>query len=466
MNFGRFINIFMLGIGGIGMSGLARYFQRMGIPVAGYDRTRTQLTAELENEGVHVIYSDDPDALDAIYKNADKVAIIYTPAIKADNHLFQYFTANGFNIRKRSEILGMIAGQYTTIAVAGTHGKTSTSTAIAHILNQSKVGCNALLGGISKNYKTNFLFSKTSEILVTEADEFDRSFLSLNPHMAVITAVDPDHLDVYGTAGELLKSYEAFAGQVARKGVLLIKKSAKLNLSEVQVKKQFTYALDDSFANVHARHIQVDEHKMQFDLVTPDTTIIGLTMKPTGVVNIENAVAASFIALQAGATGEEIRNGLATFEGVRRRFDIQFNNGKMIYIDDYAHHPEEINALIRSVKSLFPFKKITGIFQPHLFSRTRDFADGFAESLTRLDEVILTDIYPAREKPIEGVTSAMILNKIGHHHKSLMQKELVPYHLLHHDFEVVLTIGAGDIDTIVEPMLQMINRKTSKQELP
>lgn len=466
MNFGRFINIFMLGIGGIGMSGLARYFRSLGIPVAGYDRTRTQLTAELENEGVRVIYADDPDALDDIYKKNEKVAIIYTPAIKADNHLWQYFNKNGFKIRKRSEILGIIAGQYKTIAVAGTHGKTSTSTLIAHILSSSKVGCNALVGGISKNFKSNFLHSETSEILVTEADEFDRSFLSLNPHMAVITAVDPDHLDIYGTAGELLKSYEAFAGQVAKNGVLLIKKGAKLNLTEIQVKKQFTYALEDSFADVYARHIQVDEHKMQFDLVTPEKTIIGLMMKPTGVVNIENAVAASFIALQAGATEEDIRNGLKTFEGVRRRFDMQFNNGRLIYIDDYAHHPEEINALLRSVKSLFPFKKITGIFQPHLFSRTRDFANEFAQSLQQLDEVILTEIYPAREQPIEGVNSSMILNKIHHHHKWLLQKEQIPYHLLHHDFEVVLTIGAGDIDTLVEPMLQMINRKTSKQELP
>ncbi|MBE0637741.1 MAG: UDP-N-acetylmuramate--L-alanine ligase [Bacteroidales bacterium] len=466
MDYTRYSHIFMIGIGGIGMSALARYFHHSGIPVSGYDRTRTHLTSELEQEGIPVIYSDTPGAIDPIFKNPDTALIIFTPAIKADNQILRYFTEKGFKISKRAEILGEIASRYKTIAVSGTHGKTSTSTAIAHLLNQSVVGCTALLGGISKNYKTNFLFSRTSELMVTEADEFDRSFLNLKPYMAVITAVDADHLDIYGTANELVRAYDDFAGQIDPEGILLVKIGLPLNLSKIPVERIYSYSFDDLNADIYARHIEVDEHKMQFDLVTPDGTIDELTMKPTGIVNIENAVAASFLALQAGLSEAEIRSGLTTFEGVRRRFDLQFNNGMIVYIDDYAHHPEEINALIRSVKSVFPFKKITGIFQPHLYSRTRDFADGFADSLSQLDEVILTDIYPAREKPIEGVSSTMIFNKIGHHHKSLMQKEQVPYYLLHHDFEVVLTIGAGDIDTLVEPMLEMINRKTSKQELP
>lgn len=466
MDFSRYTHIFMIGAGGIGMSALARFFRLSEKNVAGYDRTQTQLTGELENEGIRIFYSNDADNIEPAFKNPAQTLVIYTPAIKPENPLLQYFTSKNFTIAKRSEILGNIAATYKTIAVAGTHGKTSTSTMIAHLFRQSAKSCTALLGGISKNYQTNFLFSKESNILVTEADEFDRSFLQLRPYMAVITAVDADHLDIYGTADELVKAYEDFAGQIETGGLLLVKEGLGLNLPDFSTKRLFTYSPDNPKADIYAQHIDIDEHRMKFDLVTPDGTIADLIMKPTGLMNLENAVAASFMAIQAGVTAGELRSGLASFSGVRRRFDVQFNNGKLIYIDDYAHHPEEINALIRSVKSIFPFKKITGIFQPHLYSRTRDFAAGFAESLEALDEVILTEIYPAREKPIEGVSSCLIFGQMKHKHKYLMTKELAPYHLLHHDFEVVLTIGAGDIDTLVEPMLQMINRKTSKQELP
>ena len=466
MDFNRYSHIFMIGIGGIGMSALARYFRLKGKTVAGYDRTHTTLTGELENEGISIIYEDNPALVDPQFKNPENVLLIFTPAVKGDNHLLQYFTSQQFTLLKRSEVLGAIAATYKTIAIAGTHGKTTTSSMVSHLLNQTANRVNALVGGIIKNYQSNFLFSEKSDFLVTEADEFDRSFLKLRPHFAVITACDADHLDIYGTAEELIHAYEQFAELVDPDGILLIKYGIEPEIDKAPVERKFTYSLDNPNADVYARHIHVDGHQMAFDLVTPFGTLDQLVMKPTGLINIENAVAACFMALQAGADEEEIRKGLATFNGVRRRFDMHFNNGTLVYIDDYAHHPEEIKALIRSVKSIYPFKKITGIFQPHLFSRTRDFADEFALSLQSLDQVILLEIYPAREKPIEGIHSTYLLNKINHHHKVLLSMEEIPYHLLHHDFEVLLTIGAGSIETLVEPIMEMISRKTSKQEIP
>jgi len=466
MDFSKYSHIFMLGIGGIGMSGLARYFRHTGKPVAGYDRTRTRLTDDLENEGIAVIFTDDPAAFVPDEISPEKVLVIYTPAIQRDNRLFLFFAENNYTMVKRAQVLGAIASQYRTIAVAGTHGKTSTSTLIAHILNESKTGCTALLGGISKNHQTNFLFSEDSPFLVTEADEFDRSFLQLNPFMAAITAVDADHLDIYGSHEELLKTYAAFAKQVEPGGLLLVKKGIELILPELEIKNLYSYAFNNPSADIYASHIDTDEHKMRFDLNTPQTVLHDLTMLPIGLMNIENAVAATFLALQAGVDETVIRTALAGFNGVRRRFDVRFNNGKLIYIDDYAHHPEEINALLKAVKTMFPSKKITGIFQPHLYSRTRDFADEFAQSLEQLDEVILTGIYPAREKPIEGVSSELILSKIRHDHKCLMTREQIPNHLLQHDFEVLLTIGAGNIDALADPLLQMLYQKTSQQEIP
>jgi UDP-N-acetylmuramate--alanine ligase len=462
MDISRYSHIFMPGIGGIGMSALARYFHLMGKTVAGYDRVGTSLTRTLEGEGISIIYQDDPDALSNEFKNKDHTLIIFTPAIKEDNLLLQYFTRNDFIIRKRADMLGLITSLYKTIAVGGTHGKTTISTMIAHLLYQSEVGCTALLGGISKNYKTNFLFSETSYFAVTEADEFDRSFLKLHPQAAVITSIDPDHLDIYNTAVHLKASYEAFAGQVNQEGFLLLKHDINLNPDAIQAKKIYTYALEDSSADIHAKNISIDVQRMQFDLVIPGGIIAGLKMEPTGLMNLENAVAAAYIALQAGATEDEIKNGLASFAGVQRRFDVQYNDGKLIYIDDYAHHPEEINALISSAKSVFPEKMITGIFQPHLYSRTRDFADEFAVSLQALDEVVVLPLYPAREKPIKGVSSDLILEKISGIKKSAMtMEEAVDYFFQNH-FEILLTIGAGNIDTLVEPLKQMIISKTSK----
>jgi len=466
MDFSRYSHIFLIGTGGIGMSALARYFRLKGKAVSGYDRTRTTLTGELESEGITIIYEDNPALIDPQFKNPGNVLLIFTPAVKGDNQILQYFTSHHFTLLKRSEVLGAIAATYKTIAIAGTHGKTTTSSMVSHLLNQTPNGVNALVGGIIKNYQSNFIYSEKSEFMVTEADEFDRSFLKLRPYFGVITACDADHLDIYGTAEELIHAYEQFAELVDPEGILLTKKGIEPAVAKAQAKRKFTYSLDDPDADVYARHVHIDEHQMTFDLVTPFGTINQLAMKPTGLINIENAVAACFLALQAGAAEEEIRRGLSTFAGVRRRFDLHFNNGTLVYIDDYAHHPEEIKALIRSVKSIFPLKKITGIFQPHLFSRTRDFADDFALSLQSLDEVILLEIYPAREKPIEGIHSTFLMEKIEHSHKSLLSMEEIPYRLLHHDFEVLLTIGAGSIETLVEPIMEMISHKTSKQEIP
>jgi UDP-N-acetylmuramate--alanine ligase len=463
MDISRYSHIFLLGIGGIGMSALARYFRFMAKSVAGYDRTPTVLTGELEQEGIVVFYRNDHELINKDFKNAGQTLIVYTPAIKQEDPLLQYFTNHDFTIRKRADILGLITSFYKTIAIAGTHGKTTISTMTAHLLKQSAVGCTALLGGISKNYNTNFLFSEKSQWAVTEADEYDRSFLKLHPWSAVITSVDPDHLDIYGEASELKRSFEDFATQVNVKGRILVKKGLSLNLSKSETGEIFTYSLDDTSADVYAKNIKISAVQMEFDVVVCGDVITWLKMKPTGLMNIENAVAAIFMAKEAGVSIEEIRKGLASFEGVRRRFDVRFNNGCMVYIDDYAHHPAEIKALINSVKSVFPDKKITGVFQPHLYSRTRDFASDFAESLQALDEVVITAIYPAREEPIEGISANTIFEKIEHRNKRLMAKEDVPDYFASRDFEALLTIGAGDIDTIVDQLEKIIIKKSSKQ---
>ncbi len=448
------------------MSALARFFHFNGKTVAGYDRTSTRLTDELQHEGIAVFFDDDPAVIDAGFADTQKCLVVFTPAIKEENRLLQYFSTNKFTIRKRAGMLGLITSSYKTIAVGGTHGKTTISSMIAHLLNCSRTGCTAFLGGIAKNYGSNFLHSSDSPYAVTEADEFDRSFLQLYPSIAVVTAVDADHLDIYQNEGGLLASYEQFIAQVDDSGLLLVKKGIPLDIEKSPAHLKFTYALDNEKADVFAQHIVINRDWMQFDLVYPGGVIRDLKMKPGGVMNIENAVAAAFVALHAGVTVHELSAGLMSFDGVRRRFDMQVNSPATIYIDDYAHHPVEIDALIRSVRSIYPEKKITGIFQPHLYSRTRDFADGFARSLEKLDRVIVTEIYPAREKPIEGVSSAIIFDRINHPDKAMMHKNEVIAYLSSMNLEVVLTIGAGDIDTIVQPLKTMIIQKPSKNNSP
>lgn len=449
MGFERFEYVFFIGAGGIGMSALARFFKLSGKKVTGYDRTPTPLTQKLYNEGITIFFDDDPAIIPSNFDDPSTTLVILTPAVKSDNLIFQYFKNNGFEIVKRSEVLGMITAIYSLIAVAGTHGKTTVSTMVAHILKQSKVDCTAFLGGISKNYATNFLFSAVSEFAVAEADEFDRSFLRLNPQFAVITSADADHLDIYGTAAQMQEAFSEFACKVKPNGFLLVKIGLNLNLEKAKTSKISTYTLDNQEADYYASNIKTDADSASFDFNFEGGKITGLKLGITGLMNVENAVAACALALKAGVSEEELRVGLKTFKGINRRFDVRFKSDKVVYIDDYAHHPEEIKALIKSVRSVYPGRKITGIFQPHLFSRTRDFAGGFAESLSLLDEIILLDIYPAREKPIEGVTSAIIFDKIKNTEKYLCSKNEILAALEQRPLDVLLTIGAGDIDQLV-----------------
>lgn len=455
-------NIWFLGIGGIGMSALARYMMLQSKHVSGYDRARSVLTSKLTKEGVSIAFDDDVESIAEAFRNPATTLVVTTPAINSENRMLTYFQNHNFKIVKRAQLLGVVSKDYKTIALAGTHGKTTVSTMAAHLLRHSAIGCTALLGGIAKGYDTNFFFSPQSPFLVTEADEFDRSFLSLHPHMAVITSTDADHLDIYGKAENLIASFNDFAGQTDNDGILLVKKDAAIRWNLLEEKRIFSYALTDSSADVYATNIRYSAAFMIFDLVTPEGVIKKLQMEATGIINIENAVAASFIALQAGITQEELRSGLADFKGVVRRFDKQFSSREVIYIDDYAHHPTEIRALIRSIKSVYGNRKITGIFQPHLYSRTRDFAVEFAHSLQELDEILLLDIYPAREKPIENVSANTIYQLIDHPRKALVHKETLLEYLNDLEPELLLTIGAGDIDKLVAPIKRLLEKKYQK----
>jgi UDP-N-acetylmuramate--alanine ligase len=455
----KYSHIYFLGVGGIGMSALARFFLTTGKTVAGYDRSESSLTEKLAAEGVNIIFDDNPEKLPSGFSYPENTLFIYTPAVKSFNKIFSYAVSRNFKILKRAEVLGHISSKYATIAVAGTHGKTSISCLIAHLLRQSSVGCTAILGGIPKNYETNFLNQKQSAFLVTEADEYDRSFLNLQPAMAVVTSADADHLDVYGNHEQLTKTFGDFIWQVKTNGVILLKQGLNIPAESTAGKRIFTYAYNDLCADIYATAIRFGKDWMKFDLVTPKQIITSLEMTNTGFINIENAVAASFIALCAGISETELRKGLKSFSGVKRRFDKQFSQGGVVFIDDYAHHPAEIEALVKSIHSSYPGKKITGIFQPHLFSRTKDFAEGFAASLDLLDEIILLDIYPAREEPIENVTSDLILQKIKNPNKILIDKSALPEFISRNTFEILLTIGAGDIDRLVEPIRQMLIKK-------
>lgn len=435
--------IYFLGIGGIGMSALARYFHHRGVKVTGYDRTPSALTDELQREGIEISFDENPAF---IPEQIDLV--VYTPAIPATHAGMAYLKQASTPMVKRSELLGMITRREKTLAVAGTHGKTTTSTLAAHLLFRSSVGCTAFLGGISKNYDTNLLIpGHPTDWMVTEADEFDRSFLQLNPYIAVITAADADHLDIYGTHQALLESFNEFAGRIRAGGYLIIKKGLPLAITNTAI-TVLTYSLDDSSADCHAFSLTFDGTHYHFDLVIPGRIIRNLKPGVPARVNVENAIAACTMAALAGCTDEEIRTHLATFSGIKRRFDVRINRNGRIYIDDYAHHPEEIRALVSSVRHMFPGKKITGIFQPHLYSRTRDFAEGFASALSLCDTCYLLDIYPARELPIEGVSSGMIARMMNPQARVLSIPELMQT-IESEQPGLLLTIGAGDIDRLV-----------------
>lgn len=444
--------VYLIGIGGIGMSALARYFVAQGKRVAGYDRTVTELTAELEASGINVHYQDKAELIDATFKDPSSTLVIYTPAVPTSHSELSYFLSNGFEVLKRSQVLGALSKNYQTVAVAGTHGKTTTSSIIAHLLRSSSKDCNAFLGGISSNYNTNLLTSTTSNLMVVEADEFDRSFLTLSPDLAIITSVDADHLDVYGSADEMLNSFQDFTNCISENGTLIY----RLGLPFANpIKKTFTYSVKDQ-SDYYTSDLTINSGRYKFTVHSPSGQLKDLTFGMPGLHNLENAVAAFAAVDQLGLTESEIRKGLASYKGVKRRFDVHINTEKLVYIDDYAHHPTEITACVNSVRELFPGRKVKGIFQPHLFSRTKDHMNEFAHSLSELDEVTLLDIYPAREKPIEGITSSVLLEKIESKTKDLLDKSAVIDGISASKIDVLLTMGAGDIDQLVAPIKQKL----------
>jgi len=443
-------NYFFLGIGGIGMSALARWFNKMGNNVGGYDLTKTPLTEALESEGIEVHYTDNISLIPVKYMDPEKTTIIYTPAIPSDMSELQFFKSGGFKIFKRSEVLGLLTEGKDSICVAGSHGKTTTSTLIAHILHTSGAGTNAFLGGISKNFQSNLLVDTKSNTVVAEADEYDRSFLRLTPYMAVVTATDADHLDIYGTKEEMLKAFSQFTHLIKAGGVLLMKKGIDLVADTVPGVKVYTYSLDNNKADYYASNINIGDGKVTFDYNGPDVKIEDIELGVPVLVNIENAVAAITIALLNNVSEKHIKEAVKSFKGTKRRFDIRVANEKVIYIDDYAHHPGEIKASLNSIKQLYPDKKICCAFQPHLYTRTRDFAKEFAESLSIADDVIIVDIYPAREKPIPGVTSELIYKDIKKGKKTMCKKEELIDTMKKRDFDIFVTMGAGNIDAYTD----------------
>ncbi|MFR9165544.1 MAG: UDP-N-acetylmuramate--L-alanine ligase [Dysgonomonas sp.] len=449
-------NIYFLGIGGIGMSNLARYFLSQGKRVGGYDRTETPLTKELTAEGAAIHYTDDIDLIPEFCKNPQDTLIVYTPAIPSDSKEMNYFQTNGYELHKRAQILGEITKTSKALCCAGTHGKTTISSMLAHILKQSHLDCNAFLGGILKNYNSNLMLSEKSEFTVIEADEYDRSFHWLHPYMAVVSSVDPDHLDIYGTEEEYIKSFEKFTSLIIPGGALVLKHNTKLNPKTGKDVKVYTYSI--THGDFRSENIKIKDGEIFFDFITPKETIKNVELGVPIHINIENAIAAMAVAWLNGATADELRGGIASYQGAKRRFDFHLKTDEIVFIDDYAHHPRELAASISSVKEIYPDKKVLGVFQPHLYSRTRDFADEFAQSLSLLDELILLDIYPAREKPIEGVTSKIILDKVTCP-KTLCKKEELISVLESKDFDVLLTLGAGDIDQMLDEIKEYLEER-------
>ena len=446
-------NIYFIGIGGIGMSAIARYYNTKGFKVSGYDKTPSELTHALEAEGMEIHYEDNTDF---VPKNVEETLVVYTPAIPHDMGELVYVQQNGYRVVKRSRMLGEISEGQRCLAVAGTHGKTTTSTLLAHIFQHSGEGCSAFLGGISKNYDTNLLVSE-NDVIVAEADEFDRSFLQLHPEIAVITSMDADHLDIYGDSAHIHEAFKAFASQVS--GTVITKYGLDINASDTQA-KVLRYSYDDPRADFHASEIIVDEcGYFTFTLNTPDGKIEGCKVGIPGWINVENGIAAAAIALTYGIEPEKIKAALEAFQGVRRRFDIHLNTPECSYIDDYAHHPKEIAAAISSMRNIFPGRKLTAVFQPHLYTRTRDFADEFAESLSMVDKLILLDIYPAREEPIPGVSSEIIFRNVTAPQKVLITKEELMDYLAGEQIELLVTFGAGNIDRYISPITQMLKER-------
>lgn len=457
MNLEQIHNVYFIGIGGIGMSALARWFKHNGKNVSGYDKTQTGLTKRLEEEGFEIHFTDDIELIDRRVKTEkDYTLVVYTPAVPIDHQELNWLKDNGYEVLKRAQVLGVITQNMKSVAVAGTHGKTTTSSMVVHLLKSAGMDCAGFLGGISANYDTNMILNDSADaIAVIEADEFDRSFLTLHPHWAIVTAADADHLDIYGDKEALKDSFREFIGRIEEDGKLFVKNELATELITDSALDYEGYALTD--ASITAGNIRFEDASLIFDYRRDNLAIENIRLNVPGYHNVENMMAAISVAKHLGVSDEQIKAGVESYKGVKRRFEFIIKNDHLIFIDDYAHHPVEITALLRSAKDLFAGKKVTAIFQPHLFTRTRDFADEFCKSLSLADEVILLDIYPAREMPIEGINSEMLLQGISAETKSLVSKEELFSKILESKPEVLLTVGAGDIDKLVEPLKKALS---------
>ena len=450
-------SVYFLGAGGIGMSAIARYFLHKGLVVAGYDKTPSALTHRLEQEGMLLHYDENIDEIPHACRNPQVCMVVYTPAIPESHVELQYFKSNGFEVLKRAQVLGSLTRTHRGLCFAGTHGKTTTSTMCAHIMHQSHVDCNAFLGGISKNYGSNYILSDTSDYIVIEADEFDRSFHWLRPWMSVITSTDPDHLDIYGTKEAYLESFRHYTTLIKPGGALIIHEGLEMQEDVNDEVRVFRYSLNGG--DFHAENIKIENGTITFDFISPIENVTHVELGHPIPINVENAVAAMAMAQLNGCTAEELRYGMSTYKGVDRRFDFKVNNERHVFLSDYAHHPKEIYQSAKSLRELYHDRHVTAIFQPHLYTRTRDFYKEFAEALSQLDEVILCDIYPAREAPIPGVTSALIYNELTCKEKSMIHKEDVIDLVKKRDFDVLVVLGAGDLDNYVPQMTKIIENK-------
>lgn len=449
-------SIYFIGAGGIGMSALVRYFLTKGYHVGGYDRTPSELTEKLISEGAQIHYEENVASIPACFKEKESTLVVYTPAIPAEHAELVYFREHGFDLQKRAQVLGFLTQAHKGLCVAGTHGKTTTSTMTAHLFHQSHIDCNAFLGGISKNYGTNYILSDTSDYVVIEADEFDRSFHWLRPYMSVITATDPDHLDIYGNKDAYLDSFRHYTSLIQQGGALIIHKGLEMKADVQSGVRIYEYARTEG--DFHAENIRIGHGEIVFDFVTPSSTIKDIQLGVPVSINIENGIAAMALAWLNGMTDDEIRKGMKSFKGVDRRFDFKIKNDHMVFLSDYAHHPNEIEQSVKSIRELYQDKKIAAVFQPHLYTRTRDFYKEFADSLSLLDKVYLCDIYPAREAPIPGVTSQLIYDNLRPGmERQLIHKEDVVKCVENRDFDVLILLGAGDIEDYVPQIIQALS---------
>ena len=451
-------SVYFVGAGGIGMSAIARYFLHKGLIVAGYDKTPSELTHTLEKEGMDIHYEENVQLIPAACKEPSSTLVVYTPAIPSNHAELVYFQENGFEIQKRAQVLGTLTRTHKGLCFAGTHGKTTTSTMCAHLMHQSHLDCNAFLGGISKNYGTNYILSDHSDFVVIEADEFDRSFHWLRPWMSVITSTDPDHLDIYGTKEAYLESFRHYTELIKPGGVLIIRKGLEMKPNVQEGVRIYEYSRDEG--DFHAENIRIENGTIIFDFISPIKNIKDVELGQPIPINIENGISAMAMAQLNGCTAEELRNGMKTYKGVDRRFDFKIKNDRHVFLSDYAHHPKEILQSAKSLKELYADRKVTAIFQPHLYTRTRDFYKEFADALSHFDEVVLTEIYPAREEPIPGITSSLIYDNLKHNvEKQMIQKDDVLDFVKSRDFDVLVVLGAGNLDNYVPEIAEILNKK-------